>query len=141
MIPLNDFIHKYNLKNKATSNIKIYQVLPSIGLENVGIYLRDGPFSSDTGIVNLHPSKGTHWVAYINENFFHSHGCAPPQKLSRFIRKRNGQSLYSEYKIQGLTIKRDSYCAAYCLYIIYLTKVIGIVFKSAVLYLNYQMIR
>ena len=64
----NDFIKKYHLKNKATSNIKIQKVLTSIGLDNVNIYLRDGPFSSDIGIVNLHPSKGTHCVCYINEN-------------------------------------------------------------------------
>ena len=51
---------KYILKNKTTTNIKkIQQVLGSIGLDNVGIYLRDGPFSSEIGIVNLHPSKGT----------------------------------------------------------------------------------
>ena len=68
----NDFIKKYKLKNKATSNIKIQQVLDSIGLDNVNIYLRDGPFKSDIGIVNLHPFKGTHWVCYINENYFDS---------------------------------------------------------------------
>ena len=56
----NEFIKKHTLKNKATSNIKIQQVLNSIGLNNVGIYFRDGPFSSDIGILNLHPSKGTH---------------------------------------------------------------------------------
>ena len=51
------------MKNKATSNVKIYEVLKKIGLDSkVGIYLRDGPFLSDIGIVNLHPSKGTHWV-------------------------------------------------------------------------------
>ena len=61
----NDFIKKHKLKNKATSNIKIQQVLNSIGLKNVGIYLRDGPFESDIGIINLHPSKGTHWACYI----------------------------------------------------------------------------
>ena len=64
----NEFIKKYNLKNKPTSNIKFLKVLTSIGLGNVSIYLRGGPFSSDIGIVNLHPSKGTHWVCYINEN-------------------------------------------------------------------------
>ena len=68
----NDFIKKYKLKNKATSNIKIQQVLNSIGLCNVGIYLRDGPFPTDIGIVNLHPSKGSHRVCYINENYFDS---------------------------------------------------------------------
>ena len=64
----NDFIKKYNLRNKATSNLKIQQVLSSLFFYGVGIYLRDGPFKSDIGIVNLHPSKGTHWVCYINEN-------------------------------------------------------------------------
>ena len=51
----NDFVRKNNLKNRATSNIKNQQVLHSIGFNNVGIYLRDGPFESDIGIVNLHP--------------------------------------------------------------------------------------
>ena len=101
-------------------------------------YLGEWPFSSDVGIVNLHPSKGTRWVAYINENFFDSYGCSPPQRLSKFIIERNGLCFYSEYKIQGLTSKRDSYCASYCLYIIYLTKFVGIDFKSAVLNIYYQ---
>ena len=137
MMSFNDFVHKHNLKNKATSNIKIYEVLEKIGRDSkVGIYLRDGSFSSDIGIVNLHPSKGTHWVSYLNENYFDSYGCAPPKKLSEFIIKRNGYCLYSEYQIQ----KNDSFCANFCLYIIYLTKVLGIDFKSAVLNLYYQMI-
>ena len=136
----NEFIKKHNLKNKATSNIKIQKVLDSMRLNNVGIYLRDGLFSSDIGIVNSHPAKGTHWVCYINENYFDSYGVVCPKKLSQFIIKRNGYCLYSEYKIQGLTSKQDSYCASYCLYIIYLTKVLGIDFKIAVLNLYYQMI-
>ena len=130
----NEFIKKHNLKNKPTSNIKIHQVLSSLSLNDVGIYLRDGPFESDIGIVNLHPSRGTHWVCYINENYCVSYGCAPPRKLSKFIIKRNGFCLYSEYQIQ----KNDSFCASYCSYIIYLTKVIGNDFKSAVLNLYYQ---
>ena len=130
----NEFIKKYKLKNKATSNIKIQQVLSSLSLNDIETYLRDGPFKSDIGIVNLHPSKGTHWVCYINENYFDSYGCVFPKKLSKFIIKRNGYCLYSEYQIQ----KNDSYCASYCLYIIYLTKVLDIDFKSAVLNLYYQ---
>ena len=130
----NDFIKKHNLENKATSNIKIQQVLSSLSLNIVGIYLRDGPFKSDIGIVNLHPSKGTHWVTYMNENYFDSYGVVCPKKLSKFIIKRNGFCLYSEYQIQI----NDSYCASYCLYIIFLTKIVGIDFKSAVLNLYYQ---
>ena len=130
----NDFIKKHNLKNKPTSNIKIQQVLSFLSLNDIGIYLRDGLFKSDIGIVNLHPSKGTHWVCYINENYFDSYGVVCPKKLSKFIIKRNGFCLYSEYQIQ----KNDSYCAGYCLYIIYLTKIVDIDFKSAVLNLYYQ---
>ena len=37
ILTFNDFIKKYKLKNKATSNIKIQQVFDSIGLKNVGI--------------------------------------------------------------------------------------------------------
>ena len=59
------------------------------------------------------------------------------KKLSKFIIKRNGYCLYSENQIQ----KNDSYCSSYCLYIIYLTKVLDIDFKSAVLNLYYQMIK
>ena len=132
----NDFVENYNLRNKATSNIKIQQVLSSLSLNDVGIYLRDGRFKTDIGIVNLHPYKGTHWVLYINENYFDSYGCAPPKKQSKFIIKRNGYCLYSEYQIQ----KNDSYCASYCLYIIYLTKMLGIDFKTSVLNLYYQRI-
>ena len=78
----NDFVHKNILKSKATSNIKIQQVLGFIGLDNVDIYLRDGPIKTHVSIVNLHPFRGTYWVLYINENRFNSYGCAPPQKLS-----------------------------------------------------------
>ena len=77
----NDFVCKHKLKSKATSSLKIYDVLKKIGVDSkVGIYLGDGSFSSDIGIVNLHPSKGTHWVCYINENYFDSYGVVCPKK-------------------------------------------------------------
>ena len=136
MISFNDFVHEHNLKNKPISNIKIQNILSSLSLNDVEIYLRDGSFKSNIGIVNLHPPKGTHWVCYIYENYFDSYGVVCPKKLSKFIINRNGYCLYSEYQIQ----KNDSYCASYCLYIIYLTKVLDIDFKSAVLNLYYQLI-
>ena len=75
----NDFIKKSKLKNEVTLNIKIQEVLSSLSLNDVGIYLRDGRFEPDLGIVNLHPSKGTHWVCYINENYFDSYGVVCPK--------------------------------------------------------------
>ena len=133
IMSFNDFIHKFNLKIKATSNITIKQVLSSLSLSDVGIYLRDGPFKTNKGIVNIHPFHGTHWVLCNHECYFDSSGITPPKKLSKFIIKRNGNCLFSEYQKEGLTSKRDSCCAVYCLYIIYLTKVVRIDFKSAVL--------
>ena len=109
----NDYNKKFNSKNKATSNIKIQHVLLSLSLDDVGTYLRDEPFLGDKGVVNLHPSKGTYWVFYINEIYFDSYGCVCPKKLSKNIIKRNRYCLYSEYQIQ----KNDSFCGSYCLYI------------------------
>ena len=57
--------------------MKNYQVFSSVGLDNVDIYLREGPFPAGIGIVSLHPSKGTHWAVNMNENCFDSYGCAP----------------------------------------------------------------
>ena len=61
MMTFNDFVRKHNFKNKVTSNLNLNEVLKEIGLDSkVGIYLRDEPFSTDNGIVNLYPSIGTH---------------------------------------------------------------------------------
>ena len=95
----------------------------SLLLNDVGIYLSNGSFRTDVGFVILHQSEGNHWVCYINENYFDSYGCVCPKKLSKFTIKRNGHCLYSEYKVQGLTSKRGSYCASCSLYIVYLTNV------------------
>ena len=93
MMSLNDFVNKNKLKNEATSNIKIQQVLSSLSLNDVGKYLRHGPISSTIGIANLDPTKGKHRVAYINEKHFDSYGCSPPNKLSLFSKKRKGYCL------------------------------------------------
>ena len=124
------------LKYKATSNIEVQQVFLSLSLNNVWIYLRDAPYKTDVGIVNLHSSEGTQWVCYTNENCFDSYGCVCPKKLSELIIKRYGYCLYSEYQIQ----QNDSFYASYCLYIIYLTKVLGMDFLSPNKNLYYQMI-
>ena len=75
MMTFNSFIEKYELKTQATTNKKIQQIVCSIGLNNVGIHMGDGPYQSNIEIVNFHPTKGTHWVAYITETYFDSNGC------------------------------------------------------------------
>ena len=81
-----------------------------------------------TMIVNLHPTEGTHWDMFVNEFYFDSYGCPPPTNILSLIKK----GIYSEYQIQT----DDSYCAVYCLYVLYLTQIIG--FNNAVLNLYYQ---
>ena len=126
---------KYNLENKATSNFKIQEVLKKLNLSNtVGIYMRDDDFNTDIGIVNLHPSKGTHWVCYINRYYFDSYGCAPPENIKLYIKSKHNICIYSEYQIQ----KYDSLCASYCLYIIYCVEILLLDFKKAVLVLYYN---
>ena len=53
-----EFVEKYRLKNKATSNVKIKEILNEINIP-CGIYMRVDKFTTDFGIVNLHPTKGT----------------------------------------------------------------------------------
>ena len=106
--------------------MKIQQILSSLSLSDAQIYLRDEPFSSEVVIVNLYPTKASHWLVYINENFSRSYGCSSPKKLSKFIIQPNGYCLFSENKIQNLTSKRYSFCAACCFYKHYLTKVSGL---------------
>ena len=69
---------------------------------------------------------------FSNQNYFDSYGCPPPTKIKRFLILNHNNGIYSDYQIQ----KKDSYCAANCLYILYLTQIIG--FKNAVLILYHQ---
>ena len=122
-----EFVNKYGLKNEATSNVEIKEILKLMNT-SCGIYMRDDKFITTSGIVNLHQTKGTHWVMFTNQNYFDSYGCPPPLNIT----KQTNNGIYSEYQIQ----KDDSYCAAYCLYVLYLTQIIG--FKNAVSNLYYQ---
>ena len=99
-----------------------------MNITECGIYMRDDKITTPSGIFNLHPSVGTHWVLYTKKIYFGSYGCPPPLNTMSLIKS----GIYSEYKIQ----KNVSYCAAYCLYNLFLTHLIG--FKTAVLNLYYQ---
>ena len=72
--------------------------------------------------------------------FFNSCRGPPPEKLSKFIIKRKRFRLFSEYKIQGPNWKTGFCCAAHCLYIMCLTKVLRLHFESSLSNL-YQMVK
>ena len=135
-----EFVEKYGLKNEAISNVKIKEILDTLRafrilkLNSTGIYMRDDKFTTTAGILNLHPTKGTHWVMFSDKFYFDSYGCPPPTNIIKHINTQSafGKGIHSEYQNQ----KDDSYCAAYCLYVLYLTQIIG--FQNAVLNLYYQ---
>ena len=67
-------------------------MLKEIGLDTkVAIYLRDGNCSTNYGISNLHPSKGSHWICYIKDDYFDSYGCPPPKNLPIFLKNKHGK--------------------------------------------------
>ena len=90
MMSINDFIHENNLKNEATSKIKIQHMLSSLALNDVKVKIGHAPFSCDVGIVVFHQSNGICWVAYTKQNFSDSYGCLIPNNLYKFIVERNG---------------------------------------------------
>ena len=51
-----EFVDKYRLKNEATSNVEIKEILKLMNT-SCGIYMRDDKFITTSGIVNLHPTK------------------------------------------------------------------------------------
>ena len=48
--------------------------------------MRDDDYPTKSVIMNLHPTRGTHWVACVNENHFDFHGC-PLTKINFSYRK------------------------------------------------------
>ena len=85
--------------------------------------MRDDKFSTKSGINDLDPSVGTHYVMFINQYYFDSYGCPPPLNIANRKIKR----IYSDNQIQ----KNDSYCAAFCSNVLNLTKIMS--FKNSVL--------
>ena len=93
------FVKNYGLKNEGTCSVKIKEILNEIDVRvasPAGMYMRDDKFTKDSGIANLHPTKGTIWVMFVDEFYFDSYGCAPPTNILNHI--KNG--IYSEYQIQ-----------------------------------------
>ena len=145
------FLKKYKLENKATSNIKISEVINKLKIKDFDIYMRDDELTTKQGIINLGAKKGTHWVCYsgfqpsaqkghynnvplVKEHYqnyyFDSFGVKPPKNIEKQLKPL----IFSTYKIQD---KKEKLCASYCLYILYLIN-LGLPFKEAVLKLFLQ---
>ena len=59
MITFKDFVHNYKLKIEPKSIIKLHRTSHQFVAERVCNF----PFSTTTGIVTLHQTKGLHWIA------------------------------------------------------------------------------
>ena len=79
---------------------KIQQVSNKLDL-TAKVYMRDDTISTKSGIVNLHPSVGPHWVMLINEYYFDSFGCPPPNNNILFI---NLVTLANNYEKKNIRI-------------------------------------
>ncbi len=130
---LDTFMKQYKLQNRATSNKKISEVINKLGIKDFNIYMRDDKLTTKQGIINLHPKKGTHWVCYLRGNsgdpkglYFDSYGHRAPKSVENQLKPY----IYSTYKIQG---GRDSRCASYCLYVLYLINIEKMDFDKAVM--------
>ena len=93
IVTFNDFIKKYNLKNTATSNIKVYEVLKKTPtrLQRRHLFEKWGFFNKLWCNSVFILVEGL-WVCYIKDCYFDSYGygCVCPKKVSEFIIKPNG---------------------------------------------------
>ena len=122
ILTFEEFNNKFNIDNNAMSDIRIKDIGKDISLTPIEIVMRDQTPDSIRNpnfniIVNLHPTEGTHWVLVIRREggpvyYFDSFGVeTPPLFLEEYV------DLGSNERIQQYD---ESYCGAYCLYMIYL---------------------
>ena len=122
ILTFEEFNNKFNIDNSARSDIRIKDIGKDISLTPIEIVMRDQTPDNTSDpdsniIVNLHPTEGTHWVLVIRREggpvyYFDSFGVeTPPLFLEEYV------DLGSNERIQQYD---ESYCGAYCLYMIYL---------------------
>ena len=122
ILTFEEFNNKFNIDNSAMSDIRIKDIGKDISLTPIEIVMRDRTPNNVSEpnsniIVNLHPTEGTHWVLVIRREggpvyYFDSFGIeTPPLFLEEYV------NLGSNERIQQYD---ESYCGAYCLYMIYL---------------------
>ena len=122
ILTFEEFNNKFIIDNNAMSDIRIKDIGKDISLTPIEIVMRDETPDSIREhnfniIVNLHPTEGTNWVLVIGREggpvyYFDSFGVeTPPLFLEEYV------DLGSNERIQQ---NDESYCGAYCIYMIYL---------------------
>ena len=122
ILTFEEFNNNFNIDNSAMSDIRKKDIGKDISLTPIEIVMRDQTPNNISEpnsniILNLHPTEGTHWVLVIRREggpvyYFDSFGIeTPPLFLEEYV------NLGSNERIQQYD---ESYCGAYCLYMIYL---------------------
>ena len=120
ILTFEEFNNKFDIDNNAMSDIRINDIGKDISLTPIENVMRDeNPKTirqlNFSIIVNLHPTDGTHWVLIIRREggpvfYFDSFGFErPPLFLEEYV------DLGSNERKQQYD---ESYCGAYCLYMI-----------------------
>ena len=123
ILTFEEFNNKFHIDNNAMSDIRIKDIGKDISLTPIEIVMRDQTPDNTSEpnvniIVNLHPTDGTHWVLVIRREG------GPVYYPDSFGVETT--PLFSEESVDlGLNERiqqyDESYCGAYCLYMIYLT--------------------
>ena len=89
--------------------------------------MRDDTFTTTAGVVNLHPTEGTHCVMFSDKFYFDSFGCPPPTNILNHMNNVFFQSIEFVFRKMIVVVQR-----IVCL--LYLKIIIG--FQKAVLIYN-----
>ena len=122
ILTFEEFNSEFVINNEPASNIRTKDIGKDISLTPIEIIMRDGKpdniIDNNFNInVNLDPTDGTQWVLVIRRGgakfyYFDSFGVeTPPLFLEEYV------DLGSNERIQDYD---ESYCGAFCLYMIYL---------------------
>ena len=110
---------QHNLKNEATSGMKVAEVANKLGLKDFSIYIRTDALTTKQGIINLTDDykNGTHFVAFKEYYYFDSFCAEPPKEIANQLAEGHPEKVCECYissnSIQNI---KDSNCASYCLY-------------------------
>ena len=84
-MPFTEYVIIFELKMKEQKTKKNERGTEQINNKNKVLHERQQIFNKKICIVNLHPTKGTHWDFEDVKKVFDSHGCPPLNVLSVFL--------------------------------------------------------
>ena len=122
ILSFEEFNNKFGIDSKAMSNIRVEDIGKKISLTPIEIIMKDQKPVSVANpvlnvIVNLHPTDGKHQVWNIRREgslvyYFDSFGVVTPTFFLEELVDLGSNERIKEYD--------ESFCGAYCLYLIYL---------------------